>query len=81
MISNKYFEEQLNDKYGVLMTIENLAEVLDRSKNGLRITLQQDNEMSRLFNQARRKIGRRIYFVTKKVAKILAAKDESENSA
>lgn len=71
MTTSNYLEDKLTDKYGVLMTIENLAEVLNRSKNGLRITLQQDNEMSRLFNQARQKFGRRVYFNTPEVAQIL----------
>ncbi len=71
MNTSSYLEDKLTDKYGVLMTIENLAEVLNRSKNGLRITLQQDNEMSRLFNQARQKLGRRVYFITQQVAQIL----------
>lgn len=81
MISNNYFEEHLHDKYGVLMTIDNLAEVLDRSKKGLRVTLQQDNEISRLFNQAKRKYGRRVYFVTEMVAKIIADKKELKHSS
>ena len=78
MKSSTYIEEHLIVKYGVLMTIENLAEVLNRSKNGLRITLQQENEVSRLFNQARQKIGRRVYFATKKVAEIITGSNDLE---
>ena len=72
-------EEQLNEKYGILMSFEDLAEVLKRSKNGLRITLQQDNEVSRRFNQARKKIGRRVYFATSKVAKAISDKDDLDS--
>ena len=73
-----YIEQELNDEYGILMSTNNLANALDRSRNGLRITLQQDNEVSRRFNPARIKIGRRVYFVTKKVAKAILDTDESE---
>ena len=76
------FDQKLSSEYGVLMTIENLADVLDRSKNGLRITLQQDNEVSRRFNPAKIKIGRRVYFDSEKVEQALsdADKDSMENS-
>ena len=76
------FEKKLINEYGVLMSIEDLAEVLKRSKNGLRITLQQDNEVSRRFNPAKMKIGRRIYFDAGKVGQVLfsADNDSTENS-
>ena len=70
------FEKNLIIEYGVLMSIEDLAEVLKRSKNGLRITLQQDNEVSRRFNPTKMKIGRRVYFDSEKVGQALSSADK-----
>jgi len=61
----------LIDKYGPFLSINQLAEVLDRSPNGLRITLQQNGEVSRQLKSARTKVGRRVYFNVIKVAEIL----------
>lgn len=57
-----------------LLSLEQLAELLHRSKDGLRITLGSDNEFSRKINPCRIKIGRRVYFKTADVARLI---DES----
>jgi hypothetical protein len=54
-----------------LLSIEQLAELLHRSKDGLRISLSGDNEVSRKFLPCKIKIGRRIYFRTADVAKAI----------
>lgn len=54
-----------------LLSLEQLAELLQRSKDGLRISLSGDNEVSRKFLPCRVKIGRRIYFRTADVARVI----------
>lgn len=54
-----------------LLSIEQLAEVLHRSKDGLRISLSGDNEVSRKFLHCKVRIGRRIFFRTAEVAKAI----------
>lgn len=64
-------EEVLTQIYGPLLTVSQLAKVLDRSAEGLRIGLRSDNEWTRLINSTKLKLGRRIYFRTSEIAKIL----------
>lgn len=45
-----------------LLSLTDLAGVLDRSPDGLRLTLASDNELSRQLSPARKKYGGRIYF-------------------
>lgn len=64
--------EYLQDKYGSVMTIEQLAQALSRKSSGLRGVLQKPTEpwMFEL-NRVKRRIGRRIYFPTATVAALL----------
>lgn len=64
--------EYLQDKYGSVMTIEQLAQTLSRKASGLRGVLQKPTEpwMFEL-NRVKRRIGRRIYFPTDTVAALL----------
>ncbi|RMN53536.1 hypothetical protein ALQ57_101824 [Pseudomonas amygdali pv. hibisci] len=66
-------EQTILEKYdgAPLLSIDQLAEILLRSKNGLRLSLCGDNEVSRKFLPCKVKIGRRIYFRTTDVAKAL----------
>lgn len=66
-------EETLLARYGgaPLLSIEQLAEVLLRSKDGLRLTLCGDNEVSRKLLPCKVRIGRRIYFRTADIAKVI----------
>ena len=66
----------LTDRYGPFLTINQLAEVLDRSPNGLRISLQKDGVLSRQLNGARKKIGRRVYFNAISIAEIMTDPEE-----
>lgn len=54
-----------------LLTLEQVAKILDRSPDGLRITLNGDNELARGLRPARRKIGRRILFRVAEVARFI----------
>ncbi|MES9841944.1 MAG: DNA-binding protein [Candidatus Thiodiazotropha endolucinida] len=64
-------EETLVERYGALMTITNLASLLDRSPASLRHSLRANDDWSIKLNDARLKIGRRIYFRTSQVAQLL----------
>lgn len=54
-----------------LLSQTQLAGVLDRSPDGLRISLSSDTEIARRFNSAKKKIGRRVYFSVIDVARVL----------
>lgn len=64
-------ENFLLQKYGPLLSFEQLAGLLDRSVVGLRLSLSGDGEMAVKFNPTRTKIGRRVYFKTRQVAAVL----------
>lgn len=65
-------EQALLEKYGPLLSVAHLAKVLDRSAEGLRISLRTDSEWSKSINTARLKLGRRVYFRTSEIARVLA---------
>lgn len=65
-------EEALTKEYGPLLSYVQLAKVLDRSAEGLRIALRTDSDWTRPINAARLKLGRRVYFRTAEVAKMLS---------
>jgi len=61
----------LQNTYGPLMSLEALAKTLDRSPQGLRVSLGSRSDMSIVINATKRKIGRRVYFKTEGIAKII----------
>jgi hypothetical protein len=67
-------EQLLVERYGPLLTLLQVAELLDRSPEGLRITIRGSNALGRQLSQARVKIGRRVHF---KVGEIAALVDGS----
>lgn len=67
-------EDALTKEYGPLLSVAQLAKVLDRSTEGLRISLRTDSDWSRAINAARLKLGRRVYFRTTDIAKVLSGK-------
>jgi hypothetical protein len=67
-------EEALVKKYGPLLTFSDLAEVLDRSPEGLRITLRSPNDWVNRINAARLHLGHRIYFRASDIALALGEK-------
>jgi len=64
-------EDALTAKYGPLLSVVQLAGLLDRSVEGLRISLRTDSDWTRLINAGRLKLGRRVYFRTADIAKVL----------
>ncbi len=65
-------EEALTRQYGPLLSVAQLARVLDRSAEGLRISLRTESEWSKPINSARLKLGRRVYFRTAQIARVLS---------
>jgi hypothetical protein len=56
-------EEILLQRYGSpLLTIQQVAEILNRSPDGLRLTLAGNNEVAEKLRPAKRRIGRRVLF-------------------
>ncbi|QKD44480.1 DNA-binding protein [Alicycliphilus denitrificans] len=66
-----HIEEALTGQYGPLLSMAQLAKVLDRSAEGLRVSLRNDTEWARQLNAAKMKLGRRVYFRTAEIAKFL----------
>lgn len=65
-------EQQLLERYGPLLTLEQLAEVFHRSPKGLYFSLSHPGEFSDAINKARAKIGRRLYFRASDIALALS---------
>lgn len=68
-------------QYGPLMTLLELAEVLDRSPEGLRISLRNSDPFSNAVNDSRKKLGRRVYFATSKIAIVLGLESPEASAA
>lgn len=69
-----HIEETLTKQYGPLMSIAQLAACLDRSAEGLRISLRTESEWSKSVNATKLKLGRRVYFRTAEIAQVLNGK-------
>jgi hypothetical protein len=64
-------ERSLIDRYGPLLTLTDVAEILRRSPDGLRVSLARKNDVSDKLNSAKKKIGRRVYFRVSAVAELI----------
>lgn len=54
-----------------LLSLAQVAQLLNRSPEGLRITLAGDNELARRLALAKKKIGRRVLFRVSELAKFI----------
>lgn len=63
--------QHLVEKYGPLLTLTELADILDRSREGLRLTLRGNSELAQQLGAARLKIGRRVHFKTAVIANVI----------
>lgn len=68
-------EEALTKEYGPLLSVAQLAKVLSRSAEGLRISLRTESDWSKPINAAKLKLGRRVYFRTAEVANVLSGQN------
>lgn len=66
-----FHENTLMRRYGPLMKLADLASILDRSPDGLRVTLRSTGEWVEKINSARLQLGRRVYFRTAEIAEVL----------
>ena len=65
-------EIQLMERFGLLMSQAQLAELLGRSTGGLRYSLSYPSDAStRALKACGRKIGRRMYYPVSEVARII----------
>lgn len=64
-------EDVLNKQYGPLLSMAQLAKVLSRSPEGLRLALRTSEAWAQQVNGAKLKIGRRVYFRTSEIATML----------
>lgn len=63
--------EILKERYGAVMTLEQLAETLSRKPEGLRMALSRKEPWTKDINTAKVYIGRRMYFPVEAVARLL----------
>lgn len=73
-------EEVLVHKFGPLLTLAQVAAILDRSPDGLRITIRANNLLGRQLCAARVKIGRRLHFKAKAIASLVDGEPEQMRS-
>ena len=64
-------ENSLLRRYGPLMNLSDLASILDRSPDGLRVTLRSSGEWVEKIKATRLQLGRRVYFRTAEIAELL----------
>lgn len=74
-------EEYLLKRYGPLMSLVDLAELLGRSRDGVRVALYSDSDVSRKLKPTMMRIGRRVYFRTLQVKEALALDGDSSQPA
>ncbi|HDR9092004.1 DNA-binding protein [Burkholderia vietnamiensis] len=64
-------EEIIVSRFGVLLSLTDCATLLNRSVQGLRVTLSGNNELAQRLRPAKLKIGRRVMFKASELAKLL----------
>ena len=69
-------EKNLVERFGPLMPLAGLANLLDRSPEAVRMFLRSNSEMAHRINTAKLKIGRRLFFRTADVAQCLCGETE-----
>jgi hypothetical protein len=68
--------KHLMDRFGPLMNFDQLSGVLHRTRDGLRISLRRNSAYAQQLNSARIKIGRRVYFRTVEIARLLDGEEQ-----
>ncbi len=64
-------EAWLIKNYGILMTMTDLAHLLDRSDDGIRITIQSESELGGRLRNIKMKVGRRVHFKARDIALLI----------
>ena len=70
--------QQITDRYGLLLSRAQLAELLGRSADGLRYSLKCPSDSStRALKACGRKVKRRVYYPAAEVARIILGNGEA----
>ena len=70
--------EQIIERYGLLLSQAQLAELLGRSADGLRYSIKYPSDSStRALKACGRRVGRRVYYPAAEVARIILDGDEA----
>jgi hypothetical protein len=70
--------QQITERYGLLISQSQLAELLGRSAGGLRYSLKYPSDPStRALKACGRKVGRRVYYPASEVARIILGSGEA----
>lgn len=68
-----HLSDQLTERFGPLLTHDQLAALLDRTPGGLRYSLGHPaDERTRALRDCGRRIGRRVYYPATEVADIIS---------
>jgi len=70
--------EYLLGRFGPLMSIVDVATLLGRSPDGVRVALYTDTDFSRSLKPAMLRVGRRVYFRTLQVTEALNLEQPTE---
>ena len=71
-------EKHITERYGVLISQTQLAELLGRTTGGLRYSLSYpSDDQTRALKACGRKIGRRVYYPASEVAQIIIGSGEA----
>ena len=71
-------ENQLTERFGLLLSQTQLAELLGRTTGGLRYSLSYPSDLStRALKACGRKIGRRVYYPASQIARIIIGTGEA----
>lgn len=71
-------EAQLNQRYGLLLSQSQLAELLGRTTGGLRYSLSNPPDArTRALRACGKRVGRRVYYPAAQVARIITAAESS----
>lgn len=68
-------EKLLIETYGPLLSLDELAQILKRSRDGLRLSLRSNSEFASTWSSARIKIGKRVYFRSADVARLISSEE------
>jgi len=70
-VSQMTTEQQIISTFGILLNMQDVARLLNRSPEGLRVTLTRDGELSQKLSSAKVKFGRRVMFKASAIAQII----------
>ncbi len=78
-LASRQLESQLSERYGLLLSQSQLAELLGRSTGGLRYSLSYPcDHQTHALKACGRKIGRRVYYPACEVARIIIGDADDE---